>query len=71
MTHLEARLKQSCKAFDDEIGDVSKEKVLELLDKRIEELDITMAKDDVSRFIYDQRELGLWSKSFLGPSLLW
>lgn len=64
MTHLEARLKQSCKTFDDEIGNISKEKVLELLDTRIEEFDITMAKDDVSRFIYDQRELELWSKEF-------
>lgn len=64
MTHLEARLKQSCKAFDDKICVVSKEKVLELLNKRIEDLDITMAKDDVSRFIYDQRELELWSKDF-------
>lgn len=64
MKHLEARLKQSCKAFDDKVGDISKEKVLELLDKRIEELDITMAKDDVSRFIYDQKELELWSKEF-------
>jgi hypothetical protein len=64
MTHLGARLAQSCKAFDDEVGDISKEKVLELLDKRIEELDITMAKDDVSRFIYDQKELELWSKEF-------
>jgi len=64
MIHLEARLKQSCKAFDDEVGNISKEKVVELLNKRIEELDITMAKDDVSRFIYDQRELELWSKDF-------
>ena len=34
------------------------------MNKRIEELDIKMAKDDVSRFIYDQRELELWSKEF-------
>ncbi|MDX4048483.1 nucleotidyl transferase AbiEii/AbiGii toxin family protein [Aliarcobacter skirrowii] len=64
MTHLQARLKQSCKAFEDNIGDISEKKVLELLNKRIEELDIKMAKDDVSRFIYDQRELELWSKEF-------
>ena len=62
--YLEARLKQSCKAFEDSIGDISEKKVLELLNKRIEELDIKMAKDDVSRFIYDQRELELWSKEF-------
>jgi hypothetical protein len=64
MTHLGARLAQSCKAFNDEVGDISKEKVVELLNKRIEGLDIMMAKDDVSRFIYEQRELELWSKEF-------
>ena len=34
------------------------------LDIDTDELDIKMAKDDVSRFIYDQRELELWSKEF-------
>ncbi len=64
MYHLEARLKQSCKAFDNEIKDFSQNSIMELLNKRIESLDISMAKDDVSRFIYDQRELELWSNDF-------
>ncbi|WP_198305872.1 nucleotidyl transferase AbiEii/AbiGii toxin family protein [Arcobacter vandammei] len=64
ITHLEARLKQSCKAFDNEIKDFSQNSIMELLNKRIESLDISMAKDDVSRFIYDQRELELWSNEF-------
>lgn len=62
--HLSTRLKQSCKAFDDNVGDISKDSILELLNQRIDDLDILMAKEDVSRFIYDQRELDLWSKDF-------
>lgn len=62
MTHLTERLNQSCNA--NEIVDISKDSVLELLDKRIDGLDIVMAKDDVSRFIYDKREVDLWSKDF-------
>lgn len=62
--HLSTRLNQSCKAFDDNVGEISKDSILELLNQRIDGLDILMAKEDVSRFIYDQRELDLWSKDF-------
>ncbi|MFA6757662.1 MAG: nucleotidyl transferase AbiEii/AbiGii toxin family protein [Sulfurospirillaceae bacterium] len=64
MNHLKARLKQSCKAFNNEIKDFSQSSIMELLNKRIEDLDVSMAKDDVSRFIHNQRELELWSKEF-------
>lgn len=64
MLHLAARLKQSCKAFDDNVGEISKDSILELLNQRIDTLNILMAKEDVSRFIYDQRELDIWSKDF-------
>jgi hypothetical protein len=46
------------------IQDYTPQIIIGLLNKRIESLDVEMAKQDVRRFIYDEKELGLWSKEF-------
>jgi len=68
LTHLTARLKQSCDwqekegiRFDDEITEAL---ILELLSKRIEALDITSAKRDIEPFISDRQVLDIWSREF-------
>ena len=68
LTHLSARLKQSCDwqkkegvGFDEEITEAL---ILELLSKRIEALDITSAKRDIEPFISDRRVLDIWSQEF-------
>jgi hypothetical protein len=69
--HLATRLVQGCNALEkiDEkipssIDEYTKELVQSLLVKRIETLDIELAKDDVKRFISDESELNIWSKDF-------
>ena len=68
LTHLTARLKQSCDwqkkegiRFDEEITEAL---ILELLSKRIEALDITSAKRDIEPFISDRQVLDIWSREF-------
>ncbi len=68
LTHLSARLNQSCDwqekegvSFDGEITEAS---VMELIKKRIEALDISSAKRDVLPFISDARALDIWSQEF-------
>ncbi len=68
LTHLGARLEQSCDwqekegvKFDKEI---TQGFVLELLKNRIEALDITSAKRDIEPFIADVQVLDIWSKEF-------
>ena len=69
--HLATRLVQSCKALEDadlaipkSIEAFTPEIIKELLYKRIDTLDIELAKDNVQRFIYDENELNIWSKEF-------
>jgi len=38
--------------------------IVSLLQKRVDTLDIELAKQDVRRFIYDEKELDIWSKDF-------
>lgn len=71
--HLAARLIQSCKALESarvqapaSVGECNKENILSLLMGRINTLDIEMAKQDVRRFIADERELNIWSREFFG-----
>jgi len=68
INHLNARLQQSCAWQKNQeyniSSDVTQNEVLELLSKRIEELDIAAAKRDVEGFISDRRALDLWSKTF-------
>ncbi len=68
LTHLQARLEQSCKYLESQ--DISipinldRQKVLVLLRQRLTTLDIAKAKTDVQPFIKDMRELDLWSHAF-------
>lgn len=71
LTHLATRLIQSCKALQDadiELPTETKlytpELIVNLLQKRVDTLDIELAKQDVRRFIYDEKELDIWSKEF-------
>jgi len=69
--HLATRLTQSCKALEStdivilkNIEDYNPTVLKELLCKRVETLDIELARNDVKRFIYDENELNIWSKDF-------
>ena len=69
--HLATRLIQSCKALKDAQISIptlanryTQDFIKRLLYKRIDTLDIESAKKDVQRFIYDERELNIWSKEF-------
>ena len=69
--HLATRLIAGCKALEsmykelpNSIEEYSEETIKNLLQKRIETLDIELAKDDVKRFISDENELNIWSKEF-------
>ncbi|MDD2904742.1 MAG: nucleotidyl transferase AbiEii/AbiGii toxin family protein [Sulfurimonas sp.] len=71
LTHLATRLIQSCKALQDtevelpeEMKLYTAELIVSLLQKRVDTLDITLAKQDVHRFIYDEKQLDIWSKDF-------
>ena len=68
LTHLSARLKQSCDwqekegiSFKEEI---TQDLVLELLKKRIASLDVQSAKRDVEPFVSDRQVLDIWSREF-------
>lgn len=68
LTHLRARLGQSCDwqekegiKFEEEI---TQDLVLELLKNRIASLDIKSAKRDVEPFIFDRQVLDIWSREF-------
>jgi hypothetical protein len=66
--HLEARLHQSCKwAESSKIPlpeTLDGAAIAELLERRIEKLDIAKAKQDVRPFIKNASELDLWSREF-------
>jgi len=68
LTHLNARLQQSCSWQEQEgvvlAKSVTKETLLELLKKRIEALDVANAKRDIEPFISDVRVLDIWSREF-------
>jgi len=71
LVHLATRLTQSCKALADtevelpaDIVLYTPELIASLLQKRVDTLDINLAKQDVRRFIYDEKELNIWSQDF-------
>ena len=68
LTHLDARLKQSCDWQEKEgikiKEDVTEVFVLELLKTRIASLDIQNAKRDIEPFISDAQILDIWSREF-------
>jgi len=68
MKHLKARLQQNC-AWQENQGftidnEVDENYIMELLKKRISDLDITAAKKDVEVFLSDKRVLDIWSRDF-------
>jgi hypothetical protein len=68
LTHLNARLQQNCSWLENQDIELKKEidkaYILELLTKRIENLDISMAKRDVEVFLSDKSVLDFWSQDF-------
>jgi predicted nucleotidyltransferase component of viral defense system len=71
LRHLATRLTQSCEALlkaeiqlPKSIEEYTQEMIIDLLQKRIDSLDIDLAKQDVRRFIYDEKELEIWGKDF-------
>lgn len=68
LAHLQARLNQNCNYLDRRHTaipqNLSGNILLELLEQRIEDLDIAKAKADVLPFIHDAKELDMWSHSF-------
>ena len=68
LKHLNARLQQNCTWLENQNiplkKEIDKTYILELLTKRIESLDIPMAKRDVEVFISDRRVLDIWSQTF-------
>lgn len=69
--HLVERMSQACKAAENKNDKLPLNKkeytidlIRELLYKRIDELNVEDAKDDVIRFIKDASELKIWSKEF-------
>lgn len=62
LKHLENRMHQTGHLLQNDI--LSKEKFLELLDHRIENVDFEKAKNDVAPFLKDQGAVLVWSKNF-------
>jgi len=68
LVHLEARLQQSCKWAENsnfsmpETLDI--DDLTQLLERRIEKLDIAKAKQDIRPFIKNASEIDLWSHEF-------
>jgi predicted nucleotidyltransferase component of viral defense system len=62
LKHLEARLKQTKTIEEDVI--LSKELLIEILDRRFEHINYDLAKSDIRPFIKDQNHLDIWSSEF-------
>lgn len=62
LAHLSMRAKQSGNLKEGQ--DMTKSMLFELLDKKIDTLDIEMAKIDIKRFIKDDKVLDIWSKEY-------
>lgn len=60
--HLEARLKQTKTIHED--MQLTKALLIEMLEKRFEDIDYGIAKTDIRPFIKDQSSLDLWSSVF-------
>lgn len=62
LKHLEARLKQTKTIEENE--NLTKELLIEILDRRFENIDYEIAKVDIRPFIKDQNNIDIWSKDF-------
>lgn len=64
LLHLQKRLEQSGHWQSAQQGEMTIDKLKTLLCERFETIDFAEAKNDVSKFISDQRKLDLWSPEF-------
>ncbi len=62
LKHLEARLKQT-KTIEEDVQ-LTRELLIEILEKRFDHINYEIAKLDVRPFIKDQSSLDLWSRAF-------
>jgi predicted nucleotidyltransferase component of viral defense system len=62
LKHLEARMKQT-KTIDEDIK-FSRDVLIDILEKRFDQIDYDIAKSDVRPFIKDQSTLDLWNPEF-------
>jgi len=62
LKHLEARLKQT-KTIE-ENTQLSRDLLIDILEKRFDQMDYDIAKSDIRPFIKDQSNLDLWSRDF-------
>ena len=62
LKHLEARLKQS-KTVEENMS-LTRELLIEILERRFEQINYEIAKSDIKPFIKDQSSLDLWSIDF-------
>lgn len=62
LKHLEARLKQTKTIEENE--NLTIELLIEILDRRFENIDYEIAKVDIRPFIKDQNNIDIWSKDF-------
>jgi len=62
LKHLEARLKQT-KSIDDDVV-LTRKMLIEILEKRFDNIDFEIAKSDISPFIKDQSSLDIWNSDF-------
>lgn len=62
LTHLEARLKQT-KTIEEDVQ-LTRALLMEILDKRFDQIDYDIAKSDIRPFIKDYNSLDLWSRDF-------
>ncbi|SHL04973.1 nucleotidyl transferase AbiEii/AbiGii toxin family protein [Fibrobacter sp. UWEL] len=64
LNHLQNRLEQSGHWQATQQGELTIDKLKQMLCERFETIDFVDAKNDVSKFINDQRKLDLWSPEF-------
>ena len=62
LSHLEARMRQS--GDYPEEAPLTRERMMELLNRAVDGLDVDRARDDVVRFVRDPGSVEVWSKDF-------
>ena len=64
ISHLESRMRQSGDYTED--GELTSEKLHELLARAVEGLDVEQVRREVAPFVRDQRAVDVWSRTFFG-----
>jgi hypothetical protein len=62
LKHLETRLKQT-KTIEEDVQ-LTRASLIEILDKRFDQIDYDIAKSDIRPFIKDYHSLDLWNSDF-------